>query len=90
MPPLHTLILAGLTISPFVYSLILLLGDTQTPPYRRTVRALGSGFLIKGCIGGALATIGLVVEGQLLTSLPLLFVTLTCIAVFRIMQLEGV
>lgn len=90
MPPLHTLVLASLTIIPFVYSLILLLADTQTPPYRRTVRALGSGFLIKGGISGALAAIGVVVEGQLLTSLPLLLVTLMCIAVFRIMQLEGV
>lgn len=90
MPPFHTLILASLMLLPASYSIALLLLDTHTPPYPRTVRALGNSLLIKAGVGGALGMIGLLMEHHVLTTLPLVVVILAGLIALRIMQIEGV
>ncbi|MCB9435839.1 MAG: hypothetical protein H6673_02465 [Anaerolineales bacterium] len=90
MPPIHTLVLASLMLLPASYSIALLLLDTHTPPYQRTVRALGNSLLIKAGIGGALGMLGLFMEHRALTTLPLVVVVLAGAIALRIMQTEGV
>ncbi len=89
MPPLQFVFPALLLTLPALYSISLLVLDTETPPHCRTVRALGSGLLLKAGIVVALGVIGLLAGQSLVMAwLPLLMVTLGSIAALRIMQIE--
>jgi hypothetical protein len=88
MPPLHLLVLASLLLISPLYSIALILLDTHTPPYRRSVLALGSGVLLKTAIVAALGLLALISESRVILWLPLMGLGVVSLAVARVMQLE--
>lgn len=88
MPPFHTLILALLLIITPLYSIAILLFNTEINPRCRTIRALGSSVIVKAYIIFGLGVVSLLVEGQGTTWMPLLVSFLATFAAYRILYLE--
>lgn len=89
MPPLHILILASLVIITPIYSIAILIFDTKLQPHCRTIRALGSGIIMKSFIIVGLGLIGFLTEGRGAVWMPLLIACMAAIAAYRMMQLES-
>lgn len=88
MPPFYLLVLSALLLISPCYMIALLVFDSNTPPYRRTVRAVGSGILLKAGILGAVGILSLLIENQAMLGLPLLALGAISLAVVRAMQIE--
>jgi hypothetical protein len=90
MPPFHILLLALLLMITPLYSIAILLFNTEIRPRCRTIRALGGGVIFKASIIFGLGLISLFSGEQGTFWMPLLVAGLAIVAAYRIMQLEGV
>lgn len=89
MPLLQMIALSLLLLTPTCYTIALIQLDTQTAPHYRTVRAIGSGLILKTIIIAILSLLGFLVNPDAAYAAPLLLMFLVGLASIRIIHLSS-